>query len=340
MGRRQPPRRTSRLRPGPRRHNLSYVKGRTGISTTIRRPLGAMLAAAAASAALAAGAQAAPASCPGTGATSLVVRDGGPLESIAVDATGRLIYDDLLSGAVRVLANPSARPRTLTRLTAPGGIVVAPTAPTVAGSGSSPAPLIIAQGNTIGPLIGGASLIAIDPATGARQRLASRLLGGNGLARSTDGTLYTSDVAAGVIDRIGADGAVTRGWWRSSGGPNGLAVSPDGRTLYANLSTAAAVVAIDVVTGRSRILARVENPAATPDGLAIDAAGRLYVTLYLAGEVRRIDPTAGTMCTLARGLRLPTAVAIAPPGGPFAPTSAYVTTYGGVRAIAGAVPAT
>lgn len=301
-----------------------------------------MLAAAAASAALAAGAQAAPASCAGAGATSLVVRDGGPLESIAVDATGRLIYDDLLSGAVRVLANPSARPRTLTRLTAPGGIVVAPTPATLAGSssGSSPATLIVAQGNTIGPLIGGASLLAIAPATGARQRLASRLLGGNGLARSADGTLYTSDVAAGVIDRIGADGAVTRGWWRSSGGPNGLAVSPDGRTLYANLSTAAAVVAIDVVTGRSRILARVENPAATPDGLAIDAAGRLYVTLYLAGEVRRIDPATGTTCTLARGLRLPTAVAIAPPGGPFAPTSAYVTTYGGVRAIAGAVPAT
>lgn len=292
----------------------------------MRRPLGAMLAAATACAALAAGAQAAPSSCAGVGATSLVVRDGGPLESIAVDATGRLIYDDLLSGAVRVLASPGAQPRTLARVTAPGGIVAA-------------AALIVAQGNTIGPLLGGASLIVVDPATGARQRLASRLLGGNGLARAADGTLFTSDVAAGVIDRIGPDGAVTRGWWRSSGGPNGLAVSPDGRTLYANLSKAAAVVAIEVATGRSRTLVRVENPAATPDGLAIDAAGRLYVTLYLAGEVRRIDPATGTTCTLARGLRLPTAVAIAPPGGPFSPTSVYVTTYGGVRAIAGAVPA-
>lgn len=309
-------------------HNLSYVKRWFGLSNTARsRATGFALPLALAVAMPVASAQAAPAWCPGTGATSVVVRDGGPLESIAFDAAGRLAYDDLLSGAVRQLGAPGARPRTLTRLTAPGGIVPGP--------GGR---LVVASGNTIGALIGGAALLSVDPVTGARQRLAARLLGGNGVARAVDGTLYTSDVAAGVIDRVAPDGAVTRGWWRSTGGPNGMVTSPDGRTLYANLSTAAVVVAIDVATGRSRTVARIENPAATPDGLAIDRAGRLYVALYLAGEVRRIDPASGASCTLARGLRLPTAIAVPAPGGPFAASSAYVTTYGGVREIAGAVP--
>jgi hypothetical protein len=315
------------LRNGARDHNLSYVRGSTALLSLLSTAgLAVGLGGGVGRAATVVPAASGGAPCSGVGSASVVARDGAALESIAFDAAGRLIYDDLLSGAVRTVARPGAAPRTLTRLTAPGGIVAA---------GHD---LVVAQGNTVGALLGGASLIGIDPGTGARRRIATGLLGGNGLARAADGTLYSSDVPTGAIDRTAANGVVRRGWWRSAGGPNGLAVSADGRTLYANLSSAGRVVAIDTTTGAAHTVARIEPPAATPDGLAIDAGGRLYVALYLAGEVRRIDPATGAACTLARGLRLPTAIALAPPGSPFAATTAYVTTFGAVRAIPGAVP--
>ncbi len=317
MGRRQ------RLRRVTPSHNLSYVKRFRRSSLAFW--LGLLVALGSGAPAHALGGVPA---CPGVGETAVVVRDGGALESLAFDAGGRLVYDDLLSGSVRMLETPASTPRTLARLIAPGGIV-----PGADGA------LVVAQGNTIGRLIGGASLVELDPRTGARRPLAARLVGGNGVARAADGTLYASDVPAGVIDRIDPTGRVTRGWWRSAGGPNGLALTADGRTLYANLSSAGRVVAIDTLRGTSRTIARFAGPAAVPDGLAIDAAGRLYVALYLAGEVQRVDPATGEACRLARGLRLPTAIALAPPSGPFAGSSAYVTTSGAVRSIAGASPA-
>lgn len=273
---------------------------------------------------------AAPPACPGAGSPALVVRDGGALESAGFDGAGRLLYGDLSNNRLRALDAPGAAPRTVARVTAPGGIALLP------GGG-----VVVASGNAVSAFLPhGASVLRADPTktAGAAATVASGLIGANGLARGADGSIYTSDPVAGVIDRVRPDGTVQRRW-RRGGTPNGLAVSADGGTLYANLSFEARIIAIDVATGATRTVARApaDRRLSVLDGLAIDAAGNLYATAYLAGEVWRVAP-GGTICALARGLRAPTAVALQPPTGPFSATTAYVTTWGGVRAIPGAVP--
>lgn len=293
----------------------------------IGRGLSAALAAACVMAAAPAAATAAVPPCPGAGPATTLVRDGGALESAHFDAAGRLLYGDLLNNRVRALDAADAKPRTVARVFAPGAMASLPDGDVVIGSGNGTGAL----------LPGGASVLRFSPSASwsATTRVAGGLLGANGLARAADGTIYTSDPLAGVIDRIAPDGTVRRGWWRSRGGPNGLAISADGETLYASLSFAAKVVAVDVATGATSTVARAPSDRrfALPDGLAIDAAGYLYATAYIAGEVWRIAPD-GELCRLARGLTAPTAVAL----GGFTEGTLYVTTYGAVRAITGAVP--
>lgn len=276
-------------------------------------------------------AAAAPAACPGAGAPSLVVRDGGALESAAFDGAGRLLYGDLSNNRLRAVDAPGAAPRTVARVTAPGGIAALP--------GGD---VVVASGNAVSAFLPrGASVLRVDPAAGAGAAsvVADGLIGANGLARAADGSIFTSDPVAGAIDRVWPDGRVQRRW-RRGGTPNGLAVSADGATLFANLSFEGRIVAIDIATGATRTVARApaDRRLAVLDGLAIDGVGNLYATAYLAGEVWRITPD-GAICALARGLRAPTAVAVQPPAGTFSSTTAYVTTLGAVRAIPGAVPA-
>lgn len=289
----------------------------------------AVVAVAALVAAGAPAAHAAPPACPGVQAKVAVAKGGGAQESIAFDGAGRLVYGDLTGGRVRAIDAPGAAPRTIARVTAPGGIAALP-------DGG----VVVASGNGIGALLpGGGRLLRADAGgDGASTTLARGLIGANGLARAADGTVYASDPLAGVIDRVAPDGTVRRGWWRGSGGPNGLALSADGDTLFVALSFAARIVAIDVSTGAARTLARApaDRRLALLDGLAADAGDTLHVTAYLAGEVWRVTP-GGAVCTLARGLRAPTAAA--PGAGPFAATSLYVTALGGVWELPGAVSA-
>ena len=76
--------------------------------------------------------------------------------------------------------------------------------------------------------------------------------------------------------------------------PNGLALSADGRFLYAALSTRDQVVrmaiGVDGTLGRPRVFAR--KLARVPDGLAFDVAGNLYVTCYASDNVYRVTPQA------------------------------------------------
>lgn len=286
--------------------------------------LGALLASPGAALAAGTGVQA----CAGTGPTTTVVRDGSWLESSAFDPVGQLLYTDVISGKITALGAPGGPRRSLGRVALPGGM-----RPTADGR------MALASGNTYPQLIGGASVYLLDTATGAKTRIASRLVGANGLAHDVaTGTTYTSDELDSRIDRVGPGGAVTLKWWRGAGAPNGLALSADGRTLYANLSGTAKVIAIDTATGATRTVYRVPGLAPLPDGLAIDDAGRLYLALYFAGEVLRLDPSTGVACRLARGLTLPTSVAIPPAGGAFDAASVYVTQWGAVKRIAAAVP--
>ncbi|WP_376740722.1 SMP-30/gluconolactonase/LRE family protein [Gordonia paraffinivorans] len=164
----------------------------------------------------------------------------------------------------------------------------------------------------------------------------------NGVVRSSDGTVYASSAVAPAIDRVGPDRRVSRGWYHAATG-NGLALSADGKTLYANVSVPdTRVLAIDTATGAARTYFR--PPAGLDwvffDDLDIDAAGNLYAPLYLGGQVWRIGRD-GSHCALAKGLTTPAGISVGPSEAGFPATSVFVTTHAGsVVEIPRAVPAT
>ncbi len=111
---------------------------------------------------------------------------------------------------------------------------------------------------------------------------------------------------------------------------NGLAFSPDGRSLY-HADTPRFVVYrydYDVTTGgisNRRVFVRLE-PTATdrgrPDGAAVDVEGCYWSALYEGGRVCRYDPDGGLMAEYPIPARSPTMPAF---GGPDLATL-YVTT--------------
>lgn len=111
------------------------------------------------------------------------------------------------------------------------------------------------------------------------------------------GNLYVSDSGSwrkdnGCLFRIRPGGVAEVVSTTLSAFPNGLALAPDGRTLFVVLSTRAAVVAvnlrIDGTVGSPEIVA--ELPGTVPDGLAFDAVGGLYISCYAPSRVYRLAP--------------------------------------------------
>ena len=88
---------------------------------------------------------------------------------------------------------------------------------------------------------------------------------------------------------------------------NGLALSPDGRTLYCSETYGYRIVAFDVGEDGSlanrREFARVADIAGSaqplaPDGLKTDAKGNLYIALYEGGQVLVADPAGKLLATI------------------------------------------
>lgn len=96
---------------------------------------------------------------------------------------------------------------------------------------------------------------------------------------------------------------------------NGLVLSADGKTLYANESEASRVirfaVAEDGTLSDRRLFARLGElipdapPGAYPDGLKRDAAGNLYIGQYSAGQILVVSPEG----KLLRTIEVPSAAA-------------------------------
>jgi sugar lactone lactonase YvrE len=109
---------------------------------------------------------------------------------------------------------------------------------------------------------------------------------------------------------------------------NGLAWSADARTLYFIDSPTQTIDAFDfdsaagTLTNR-RVLRRFEAGGGTPDGMTIDANGRLWVALWDGGRVVQIDPANGaTLAEVMVPARRVTSCAF---GGPKLDTL-YITT--------------
>jgi sugar lactone lactonase YvrE len=186
------------------------------------------------------------------------------------------------------------------------------------------------------PLPGGAVLLAMrdglfrfDPASGQRRRLAGapydpkheRFNDGKAdpQGRLWVGTIYEPRQPpkaalyrwdAGRLDRIAGDITVS----------NGLAFSPDGRTLYWSDTTAHRIHAFDFDGSdgsltRRRVFAEFAQrlpgqPLAQyggrPDGAAVDAEGAYWVAMYEGQRLLRLAPDGSVMREVALPVRCPT----------------------------------
>lgn len=136
---------------------------------------------------------------------------------------------------------------------------------------------------------------------------------------------YESTPDAGRLYRVEHDGTVVT-VLDGITIPNGPAFSPDGATMYL------------ADTARGRIDAYPVDPAGDlgspeclfsasdggPDGMVVDAEGSLWVALWGASAVARIDPTSGAVHRLPVPSTQPTSIAIGGRGG----TQAVITSAG------------
>lgn len=147
-----------------------------------------------------------------------------------------------------------------------------------------------------------------------RKVIADKFANGKPLGRLNDviadqrGGVWTTQ---GGLYHVAADGTVSTVAEGNGLFTNGLALSPDGRTLYVtNRKTIVAFdVAADGSTGNRRDFATLDHEPAQGfggDGMAVDSAGRLYVTgdagIYVFGadgKEQGVIPVARRAITLA-----------------------------------------
>ena len=202
------------------------------------------------------------------------------------------------------------------------------------------------------PRLDGSLLLAMrdglwrfDPATGARTRLAEppydpkteRFNDGkcDPQGRFWVGTIYEPRDAARASLYCWADGELVR---RAAGATvgNGLAWSPNGRTLYWSDTKAHTVYAFDAdpaggELSRKRVFAQfapradgqpIESYGGRPDGAAVDTEGCYWVAMFEGQRLLRLTPEGD----VAREVRLPVRCATMPCfGGPDLKTL-YITT--------------
>lgn len=116
-------------------------------------------------------------------------------------------------------------------------------------------------------------------------------------AFDAQGNLYVSDSGAwdevsGCIFRVRPDGA-TEVWSESAPHfTNGLAIAPDGSSLYVAESTLPGVTRVpihpDGAAGDAEVM--IVMPATVPDGLAFDESGALYIACYRPDAIYRWRP--------------------------------------------------
>ncbi|MFK0195125.1 SMP-30/gluconolactonase/LRE family protein [Kitasatospora sp. NPDC090308] len=198
---------------------------------------------------------------------------------------GRLYYTDLLRGTLH--AWDPARPGRV-RTPADLGVPLGAVAPVAGRAGE----WIAAAGDGI---------VRLGP-TGPVRWLARPEAGADRPRRMNDagcdpaGRFWATSMAAdaaegaGSLYRVDTDGGVHR-VLAGLTVPNGPVFAPDGTVLYLADSARGEITAhaLDPATGelgRSRTLVRLPAAQGRPDGMAVDARGRLWVAAWGAGTVR------------------------------------------------------
>lgn len=159
-----------------------------------------------------------------------------------------------------------------------------------------------------GLVVSGRSVVLFDEKTGQSRELfaeweGKKLGGFNDLQPDQRGSVYvgalnfdpldsTPKPLPGPLFRIDPPGVATK-VWDGIELTNGMGFSPDGKLLYHCDSLSNAVWVYDVAAGQSlkdrRVFAKL--PEGSPDGMAVDAEGGVWVAVvYAGGAVMRFKP--------------------------------------------------
>lgn len=127
-------------------------------------------------------------------------------------------------------------------------------------------------------------------------------LGPNDLIFDRQGGLYFTDPwgtsminLRGAVYYVSPEGKISR-LIDNMAFPNGIALSPDEKTLYVNESMRNAVWAVGleepgvITQRRARVMTYLPGGGLGPDGMAVDEKGNLYVAYVDAGEVVVLPP--------------------------------------------------
>lgn len=175
------------------------------------------------------------------------------------------------------------------------------------------------EGNLFACDIGRTEVWRLDPRTRALEPLSASLSGHQLITPNfalplPDGSLLVSDSGVAHQPRTGmvrfAHGTGSIWLEEPLNFANGLALSPDGTTVYIAESWSNRILAVDVDASyrpRSSAYVYCDLPGYIPDGLAVDSDGSLYVGCYEPSAVLRVstsrkveilaqDPTAHELC--------------------------------------------
>lgn len=245
--------------------------------------------------------------CPGAGAAPVKLAQiaGSALEGLAVDTSGRLYTTDIITGRVYRIDAPGQPAYPIATVPGGGGALAwMPDGTLLVGYGANPAVVV-------GDFVRAAGIVRLNVDSLEVTPFATGLSAANGLAVTSDGTVYATNDFGTLVGQVLPDGTVNPEWAQFPSA-NGAALDPAGRYLYVSRTF--------VNPGVSRI--PIANPSApesildlngldflaAPDGLTLDAAGRPVVPFNAAGQIVRIDAP-GRYCVLASGLPTSSVVA-------------------------------
>lgn len=144
--------------------------------------------------------------------------------------------------------------------------------------------------------VGAASLLMIDPVSGARQVIATGLAYPNGAEVDLDGYVYVAEQNGGRVQRIDPQTSEAITIANNLVSPNGVIFSPDYQRLYVGSFGGGQIYAIDRTGPDSFdppfVFAQSPGPDGGFDGINVDACGNVYFTEFIQGRVHRLE--AGT----------------------------------------------
>jgi gluconolactonase len=173
-------------------------------------------------------------------------------------------------------------------------------------------------------------LLLIDTTDGSVEAIAQDLGAPNFVVTTPWGTILVSDDSQGenTIDEVTWEGQVST-WVQGVPTPNGMVFSLDGRTLYVASTFEEPGLWIVPVSenGEAGTPEKwVAFESTTPDGVAIDSEGNVYVALNFTNQIAKVDPE-GNASIIAEGVEFAASLAFGQ--GEFDPCSIYVTSLFG-----------